>query len=70
MTDLVTGSCGFIGFHLCQKLLSAGCKVLGVDNMNSYYDVQLKKDRLFQLESSEYKDNFFFIQADLENMRK
>jgi UDP-glucuronate 4-epimerase len=49
-TFLVTGSCGFIGYHLCRRLLHDGHSVVGVDNMNSYYDVQLKRDRLGQLQ--------------------
>tara|TARA_B100000700_G_scaffold309807_1_gene389484 strand:- start:854 stop:1873 length:1020 start_codon:yes stop_codon:yes gene_type:complete len=67
MTVLVTGSSGFIGFNLSKKLLAIGCKVVGVDNMNNYYDTQLKKDRLSQLKNCQYKDNFSFIQTDLEN---
>ncbi|MFN0050786.1 MAG: NAD-dependent epimerase [Planctomycetales bacterium] len=43
---LVTGAAGFIGFHLCQRLLESGEQVVGIDNLNSYYDVQLKRDRL------------------------
>lgn len=43
---LVTGCAGFIGFHLCQRLLDQGLEVHGVDSLNDYYDVQLKKDRL------------------------
>ena len=39
---LVTGSSGFIGFHLCKKLLNYGYEVLGIDNMNTYYSVKLK----------------------------
>ena len=46
MKVLVTGSAGFIGFHLCQKLISDGHEVFGVDNLNSYYDVNLKNARL------------------------
>ena len=38
MKVLVTGSAGFIGFHLCQKLISDGHEVFGIDNLNSYYD--------------------------------
>ena len=40
---LVTGCAGFIGFHFCTKLLSEGFLVYGIDNMNSYYDIDLKK---------------------------
>ena len=46
MKILVTGAAGFIGFHLCEKLLEEKYTVLGVDNINNYYDVKLKKDRL------------------------
>lgn len=42
---LVTGSSGFIGFHLCQRLLADGFSVLGLDNLSSYYDVGLKLRR-------------------------
>ncbi len=43
---LVTGAAGFIGFHLSKRLLDEGCRVFGVDNLNDYYDPQLKQDRL------------------------
>ena len=46
---LVTGAAGFIGFHLARRLLEAGCRVIGFDNLNSYYDVRLKEARLAQL---------------------
>lgn len=46
---LVTGVAGFIGYHLAQRLLADGMQVYGIDNLNSYYDVQLKHDRLAQL---------------------
>ncbi|MCO6457313.1 MAG: NAD-dependent epimerase [Pirellulaceae bacterium] len=46
---LVTGAAGFIGYHLCLHLLRRGDQVLGVDNLNPYYDVRLKSDRLAQL---------------------
>ncbi len=46
MKVLVTGAAGFIGFHLAHRLLREGCQVYGIDNLNSYYDVELKKSRL------------------------
>ena len=47
---LVTGAAGFIGFHLARRLLEAGCRVEGVDNLNAYYDVSLKQARLGRLQ--------------------
>lgn len=49
MKVLVTGMAGFIGFHVAQILLARGDEVVGIDNLNDYYDVQLKKDRLAEL---------------------
>ena len=46
MKVLVTGSSGFIGFHLAKNLLERGFKIHGLDSMNNYYDVKIKKDRL------------------------
>ena len=60
--NLVTGAAGFIGYHLCVKLLNRGETVLGIDNLNNYYDVQLKKDRLKQIEN---RKNFHFIKQDI-----
>ncbi len=59
---LVTGAAGFIGFYLCRKLLTMGDEIVGLDNLNDYYDVNLKKSRLEQIEGH---DNFRFIKADL-----
>ncbi|HNR00439.1 MAG TPA: GDP-mannose 4,6-dehydratase, partial [Trueperaceae bacterium] len=49
MRYLVTGSAGFIGYHLAERLLSQGAEVVGVDNLNDYYDVRLKEARLERL---------------------
>ena len=46
MKIFLTGTAGFIGFHLCKALLDKGFKVIGIDNLNDYYDVNLKKIRL------------------------
>lgn len=59
---LITGAAGFIGYHLAKRLLSLGVQVAGLDNMNAYYDVQLKKDRLARLELYQA---FSFTQGDL-----
>ena len=59
---LVTGAAGFIGFHLCKRLLSDGCQVTGIDNLNDYYDVNLKKARLALLEP---ESGFDFRRIDL-----
>jgi len=64
---LVTGAAGFIGFHLAKRLLALGYHVIGVDNINEYYDVLLKKDRLKILEGN---SNFKFFKIDLSNKKK
>jgi len=61
---LVTGAAGFIGFHLIQRLHGAGYQVTGIDNINDYYDVNLKQDRLKILSNLE---NFSFEKMDLED---
>ena len=65
-TIIVTGSAGFIGSHLSKRLLKEGHQVVGIDNVNDYYDPQLKEDRLKNLEH----ENFTFIRSDLENTEK
>jgi UDP-glucuronate 4-epimerase len=64
MALLVTGCAGFIGFHLAAYLLDRGERVIGVDNLNPYYDVALKKARLAQLES---RSGFSFHPADISD---
>ncbi len=61
---LVTGAAGFIGFHLSKKLLDNGWHVTGIDNLNDYYDVNLKQSRLDQLTPHE---SFNFQKIDLKN---
>ena len=62
MTYLVTGAAGFIGMHVAERLLSRGEKVVGLDNLNDYYDVSLKEARLARLTP---QANFTFFRADL-----
>lgn len=63
-TYLITGGAGFIGFFLSRKLLEQGCRVVGIDNMNDYYDVNLKYNRLKQLEGY---DRYTFIKGDISD---
>lgn len=83
MRILVTGAAGFIGFHVAKKLLDNGHDVTGVDNINDYYDPDLKYDRLGELgiakreaqsfnsacESSEYGKRFIFYRLNLEERK-
>ena len=66
MKIIVTGSSGFIGMSLCIRLLKLRHEVVGIDNMNSYYDVNLKKERLKKLK--EFK-KFKFIKVDIKNKK-
>ena len=61
-TYLITGGAGFIGYHLSKRLLEKGAVVIGFDNLNDYYDVSLKKDRLADLKKFE---RYTFIKGDL-----
>ena len=67
MSILVTGATGFIGFHVCKKLIENKVEVIGFDNMNNYYDVNLKSNRLKELKNiAENKEaKFIFIKGDL-----
>ena len=63
----VTGAAGFVGFHLANALLDRGETVLGVDNLNGYYDVHLKEARLARLEQ---RDGFHFVRLDLADRER
>ncbi len=67
MKIFVTGAAGFIGFHLSRRLLSEGHHVIGIDNINDYYDVRLKHSRLDILNQ---KNQFVFEKADLADREK
>lgn len=81
MNILVTGAAGFIGYHLCEKLLILGFNVIGLDNLNDYYDVNLKLARLSNLGidevnanlraiSSTHNERFIFYKINLEDRDK
>lgn len=61
---LVTGAAGFIGYHVCERLLKEGKDVVGIDNLNDYYSVDLKLARLNNLKG---KDNFSFVKLDISD---
>ena len=65
MRILVTGAAGFIGYHVCTRLLARGDDVVGIDNMNDYYDVRIKEARLANLESSA---NFTFKRVNVADL--
>ena len=63
MPTLVTGAAGFIGFHVADRLMARGETVIGIDNLNDYYSVQLKEDRVAELRRR-HGDAFTFIKVD------
>ncbi len=67
MKILVTGAAGFIGFHVSKRLLSEGQNVIGLDSLSNYYDVQLKINRLKQLEAAA---GFEFVKCDLADRKR
>jgi UDP-glucuronate 4-epimerase len=73
MHILITGGAGFIGFHLAKVLLARGDSVVGIDNLNDYYDPQLKRDRLSNLEAfakdHTVEESFSFIRLDLADRK-
>ena len=64
MQVLLTGAAGFIGYHVAEALLARGDGVIGLDNLNSYYDIKLKQDRLAQLQA---RQGFSFVAADISD---
>lgn len=66
-TYLITGAAGFIGFYLSKKLLDEGCQVIGIDNLNNYYDLNLKQARLDQLKPYE---KLTFIKGDISHKER
>lgn len=67
MKILITGCAGFIGFHVCLNLLKNKNEIYGIDNLNEYYDLQLKKDRLKKIKKF---NNFSFFKIDIKNKKK
>ena len=67
MKILITGCCGFIGFNLANQLLKKGFKIIGIDNINDYYDVRLKYQRLKILKQ---RKNFKFYKIDISDYKK
>ncbi len=67
---LVTGAAGFIGFHLVNRLCKEGYDIIGIDNLNDYYDVSLKEARLIELKPHIDSKKFVFYEEDITNIQK
>ena len=67
MSILITGSAGFIGYHLTEKLLKKNINVIGIDNINNYYDTKLKKNKINELKKNK---KFKFYKIDLCEYKK
>ena len=67
MQILITGAAGFIGYHLIRRLLNEDIKILGVDNFSDYYDIQLKKNRILEIEKNDRNHSFNFKKLDISN---
>ena len=72
MKIVITGVAGFIGYHLCKRLLKANISVIGIDDMNSYYDIKLKDARLKRLRNIDLKENieFQFFKENINDQNK
>jgi len=70
MKILITGACGFIGFHLFRKLIERDCEVIGIDNFNSYYDPKLKEARHAKLKEIASNNNLEIYRFDIENFEE
>lgn len=69
MNILVTGAAGFIGFHLSKALIDRKDSVIGIDNINDYYDIELKKSRLDNINQHENASFFKFVKADISDRK-
>ena len=63
----ITGAAGFIGYHLCKRLIGKDELVIGFDNLNSYYDTSLKINRIKELDEVDTHNNWKFYKGDLED---
>ena len=69
MKILVTGSAGFIGFHLCKNLIKKNHQVIGIDNINNYYDINLK-EKNFRVKKIFSKKKILYLKIDITNKNK